>query len=305
MQMTATNDKHQIGTVIAHHGKAIAIEDSTGELFRCTSRRRMERPVCGDQVQWRPTGGGRGLIHQVLPRRNLMSRPDRSGATHALAANLDRLIIVLAPKPAFQESLIDRYLVAAEYFGIPPLLLLNKTDLPTTDELAILMGVLSHYTKLGYPLCQSSTKKEDGLEQLLQHLDHGASVLVGQSGVGKSSLIKRLLPEIQIAVDSTDKEFRQGRHVTSATTLYHLPDGGNIMDSPGTRDFALWHIPEEHIAWGYVEFKDYLGNCRFRDCRHLKEPGCVLREAVEEGQVQRRRFESYHAVMAGMADQKR
>ena len=291
----------QDGLVIANHGKAIVVEDSSGQAHRCVARRRVDRAVSGDRVRWRLTAAGSGVITRVLPRHSVLERPDDRHGTRSIAANLDQIVAVIAPHPAFQETLLDRYLVTAEYTGIRPLIVFNKTDLLSSEALAGARRRLAPFSGLGYRLRLASAKLEHGLDALVEELRDRSSILVGQSGVGKSTLVKKLLPDADIAVGHISKSTRLGRHTTTATTRYHLTCGGDIVDSPGVRDFGLWHIPAEDIAGSFVEFREYLGGCRFRDCTHRHEPECALRAAVNEGHIQLRRFESYHTIVAGMS----
>ncbi len=293
------NTHEMQGLVIADHGKAILVEDSAGKAHRCIARHRADRAVSGDRVRWQMTDAGAGIIAQVLPRRCLLERPDDRQGTRPIAANLDQIVAVVAPEPEFQETLLDRYLVTAEYSGIRPMIVLNKTDLLSHASLDAARQKLASYSRLGYAVEQSSAKTQHGLDTLAERLRDRSSILVGQSGVGKSSLIKRLLPDTDIAVGHISEATRLGRHTTSATTLYHLSCGGDIIDSPGVRDFGLWHIPAGHIAASFVEFREYLGKCRFRDCTHQQEPDCALRAAVNSGQIDARRLESYHTIIAG------
>ncbi|MCP4048133.1 MAG: ribosome small subunit-dependent GTPase A [Gammaproteobacteria bacterium] len=283
--------------MIASFGKTALVEDTQGHSCLCAIRRKITRPVSGDSVHWLSTGDRQGVIVAVGPRTNVLGRPDRRGRTRVIAANLDRLVIVVASEPAIQEILIDRYLIAAAYFDISPFILLNKTDLLSEEDNYTLEKRLSLYTQLGYPLIRSSIKPANGLDQLIEVLHHGSSMLVGQSGVGKSSLIRHLVSNAEIAVTPINRVTGFGRHTTSATTLYHLPGKGNIIDSPGVRDFGLWHIPEDRIAPGFIEFRKHLTQCRFRNCSHGDEPGCAVKAAVDSGGISPQRFANYHAIM--------
>ncbi len=244
---------------------------------------------------------GSGVITQVLPRQSLLQRPDFRQGARPIAANLDQIVAVIAPRPEFQEALLDRYLVTAEHAGIRPVIVLNKTDLLSAPALEHTRTRLAQYSSLGYTVELSSVKQKQGLAALAERLKDRSSILVGQSGVGKSSLISNMLPHANIAVGSISEGTRLGRHTTSATTLYHLSCGGDIIDSPGVRDFGLWHIPPDEIAKGFKEFREFLGHCRFRNCTHRNEPDCALRAAVDSGQVNSRRFESYHSIISGMS----
>ncbi|MDJ0872448.1 MAG: small ribosomal subunit biogenesis GTPase RsgA [Gammaproteobacteria bacterium] len=289
------------GSVIANHGKAVLVEDCDGHTHRCVIKHRSERAVSGDRVRWRMLAVGSGVVTRVLPRKSLLQRPDFRQGARPIAANLDQIVAVIAPRPEFKEVLLDRYLVTAEHAGIRPLIVLNKTDLLSAPALEHTRARLAQYSSLGYKVELSSVKQEQGLKALARRLKDRSSILVGQSGVGKSSLIRNMLPHANIAVGSVSKGTRLGRHTTSATTLYHLGCGGDIIDSPGVRDFGLWHMPPDEIANGFKEFREFLGHCRFRNCTHRNEPDCALRAAVDSGQVNSRRFESYHSIISGMS----
>jgi len=281
----------ETGRVVANHGANISVEDHSGQISRAFIRTNLELPVAGDRVVWRRSADGGGVIVALLPRDSLLSRPDRRGDPHPLAANIDLMVIVGAPTPVLDLGLIDRYLVAAEELSITPAVLVNKDDLLNPQQREELELRLQDYQRIGYPTLFASAKRDDGLDQLMEHLDGRTSVLVGQSGVGKSSIINHLLP-VQPAREG-ELTRGLGRHTTSTTTLYHLPSGGQLIDSPGVRQFSLWHLPPQSVGEGFAEIRPLLGHCRFRDCRHLKEPGCALREAVENGTVSERRFKSY------------
>ncbi len=260
--------------------------------------------MCGDRVQWQPASPGEGVVTGRLPRRSLLARPQPRGGTRPLAANLDRIVVMAALRPAPDQFLIDRYLVAAESIEIRPLIVLNKADLVDAEERADLAERFATYTRIGYELLITSAKSEEGIERLEEMLTGHASILVGQSGVGKSSLAKVLLPERDIRIGELT-ETQHGRHTTSTAILYHLPFGGDLIDSPGVRDFAVWHIDPGHVAHAFVELRGLLGQCRFSDCSHTVEPGCAVREAVERGAIDARRYESYRRILADAEDRER
>ena len=287
------------GLVVANHGANISVRAGDGEIVRVFLRSNLELPVAGDRVVWRRSADA-GVIVGLLPRKRVLSRPDRRGKPHPLAANIDLMVIVGAPQPKLDLDLIDRYLVAAETLGIPPAVVVNKDDLIPTAQRGDLERTLAIYTRIGYPTLFASAKRPQGLDDLKHHLADHTSVLVGQSGVGKSSIINHLLPDEQVTEGELTRG--QGRHTTSVTMLYQLPSGGQLIDSPGVRRFSLWHLPANAIAAGFAELRPLLGHCRFRDCRHLQEPGCALRAAVEDGQVSKQRFASYHRIVADNGD---
>lgn len=292
----------QPGLIISHYGRQVDVEALDGEragaLFRCHLRTNMDALVTGDRVVWRAGGNDGGVVVASLPRHSLLARPD----VHLLqpkpvAANVDRIVIVIAPQPEPFANLIDRYLVAAEAVAIAPLLLLNKADLPAADDAAI-ETLLARYRAIGYPVLRASTRRERGLDELRALLSNGTSVFVGQSGVGKSSLIGALIPGLDIRIGDLSGAAAKGRHTTTTARLFHLPGGGDLIDSPGIREFGLDHLDRAQIENGFIEFRESLGRCRFRDCRHAGEPGCALREALAAGRISAERFESFCAIVS-------
>lgn len=259
--------------------------------------------MCGDRVRWAQSEPRHGRITAIEPRRGLLARPDFHGRPRPLAANLDRVYVVIAPAPPYQPALIDRYLVAVEHFDLAAAIVLNKADLLDGDGERAL-AELAIYEALGYPVIAASARSDHGLDALATAMAGGTGILVGQSGVGKSSLTRRLVPGLDIAVGELSAGDTTGRHTTTATTLYHLPGGGHIIDSPGVRDFGLWHIDERDVAHGFRELRELIPQCRFRDCRHLDDPGCAVVAAVQEGRVDRRRLESYRGILEGLGRQR-
>jgi ribosome biogenesis GTPase len=280
------------GLVVANYGAELEVEDAGGIRYRCVSRQNLGPLVVGDQVVWQPGAEHSGVITAGLPRKSVLVRPDPAGVPRPVAANIDRIIVVAAARPLFSAALIDQYLVAAEHTAISPLLLFNKVDLLDEAELRAVHAQLAVYAAIGYPVLYASTAQAHGMDALIEALHGHTSAFVGQSGVGKSSLIKALLPDEEIRIGELSESVH-GRHTTSAARLYHLPTGGQVIDSPGVREFRLGHLEPGEIARGFVELRPFLGKCRFRDCRHRQEPGCRLREAVEDGEVSAARFESY------------
>ncbi|GMR07729.1 MAG: small ribosomal subunit biogenesis GTPase RsgA [Gammaproteobacteria bacterium] len=286
-----TNDKK--GTVIARFGKSADIETSEGQLLNCAIRKAMISIVCGDVITWQGHDNNDCVICDRQERKTLLERPDASGKYKPIAANIDQIIIVSAPRPGIDLDMIDRYLVAAELIHIEPLILLNKTDLYEKDELQKMQDLLNTYQIIGYDIVYSSVKQDHGLETLLNHLRGKTSILVGQSGVGKSSLAKHLLPDIKIAIGKLSDTSGQGRHTTTTTRSYHIDAASSLIDSPGIREFNLWKISPSEVASGFREFAEHHGNCRFNDCAHRREPDCAINTAVTEGKIAKRRYDSF------------
>jgi ribosome biogenesis GTPase len=291
----------QPGLVLAHFGQSSLVEDEHGELFRCATRKKLPRTVCGDRVLWTASNPREGVITEVLERETTLARPDHHDRARPLAANLNQVIVVIACKPSFEYGMLDRYLVAAELIGAVPVIVVNKSDLLDEDSRSKLETRLSLYRDIGYSLLFTSTRSTHGLKDLHQQLKSHTSVLVGQSGVGKSSLIQALLPDLDIRTGALSEATGPGRHTTTVTMLYHLPDGGDLIDSPGVRDFGLCTVPVDELARGFREFRAYLGQCRFHNCRHVSEPGCAIQDAARNGVINERRLENYRELVAAMS----
>jgi ribosome biogenesis GTPase len=288
----------QEGLIIAHYGGQVEVEAS-GETCRCHLRSNLDDLVTGDRVVW-CAGEPVGVVVARLDRSSELLRPDPAGKLKAVAANIDQIVIVIAPLPHPHASLIDRYLVAAEAVDIAPVILLNKSDLVDESNSDAIAELLAPYPSLGYQVLYASCAAEDGLSGLLDQMQGHTSVFVGQSGVGKSSLVNALLPEANLRVGALSDAHQTGTHTTTTAQWLHLPQGGALIDSPGIREFGLWHMEREQVEQGFKEFQPLLGHCKFRDCIHQQEPGCALLAALESGQVSERRLESYRQIVAGL-----
>jgi ribosome biogenesis GTPase len=292
----------QTGQIIANFGKMVVLEDEAGALHRCVPRQNLETLVAGDRVIWQSTLPGEGVVVALEPRRSLLARPEPGGGRKPVAANIDQIVVVIAPRPEPSDTLIDRYVVAAEAFGVRPLVLLNKIDLLDPAGREPFRQRLHVYESIGYRVLFASSRESHGLDALIEELQGKTSVLVGQSGVGKSSLVKALLPDLEIRIGALSAATGRGRHTTTVTTLYHLATGGELIDSPGVWDFALWHLEPGDVAAGFAEFRPFLGKCRFADCSHRVEPGCALKEAAGTGAIQPSRLASYYEIMDSLQE---
>lgn len=295
----------QTGLLIASFGPTVEVEDETGLVHRCALRQNLGLPVVGDRVVWQSLRTGGGVVAAITPRKSLLARPDTTGDLKPLAANLDQLLVIAAPLPRYDTQLIDQYLVAAEISGITPAVVLNKVDLLDAAQRNDAEADFAIYRAIGYEVLHASTFANHGLDELLHALRTKTSAFVGQSGVGKSSLVKCLLPEADIRVGALTKSTGLGRHTTSSARLYHLPDGGDVIDSPGVREFRLWELDRDALAQGFREFRPLLGQCRFRDCRHENEPGCALTDAASGGRIELSRLESYRRMAAEIEARRR
>lgn len=296
----------QKGTVISHYGKQIDVEASegehSGEVFRCHVRANVDALVTGDKVVWRSSPDGVGIIEAVLPRHSLLQRPDNYGQMKPVAANIDNILIVIAPVPGPQTILIDRYLVAAETLEINPVILLNKTDLIDDSNGPEIDQLMASYAALGYETVHASATTQHGMDELLAFLKERVTVFVGQSGVGKSSLIQTLLPEESLRIGEISEANQKGKHTTTTAKLFHLSHGGDLIDSPGIREFGLWHITEDELIWGFKEFRPHLSKCRFRNCQHENEPGCGFIAAIESGHISAERAKNYRLLKSTLND---
>lgn len=283
----------ETGLVISHYGKAAAVETPEGLLVRCTLRRNMPTLTCGDRVIWEPSTAGQGVITALQPRLSLLQRPDARGHLRPVAANIDQIAVIIAPRPEPSEELLDCYLVAIEAIEVAALVVINKVDLMTAAELAAWDERLALYSRMGYPIIHTSTQQADGLTALTRIMAGHINLLVGQSGVGKSSLIKTLLPERAIQIQALSARTGLGAHTTSVSTLYHLPGGGDLIDSPGVRSFEPPPLDAGRLAWCFREFRPFLSRCRFANCTHTAEPACAIHAAVDQGDIHPRRLRSY------------
>lgn len=284
----------QEGLLVAQYGVYVDIEALDGKIYRCNIRQNLGAIVAGDKVVWQATGNDTGILLAILPRRSSISRAIGPHKTKLLAANLDQVIVVFAPQPRPAISAIDSYLVAIEAVDLQPVILCNKADLLTEEDNREFSELLKIYSAIGYSTLFTSVNNSRGIDELETLLKDHTSIFVGQSGVGKSSLINHLLPHHELSVADFSGH---GVHTTTTSRLYHLPTGGDLIDSPGVRDFVLWDLPVEKISWGFKEFRPYLGRCHFRDCSHNAEKDCALVAACEDGKISRLRLDSYHRII--------
>ncbi len=313
-------DETQLGEtcealVIAHYGRQLDVEllDDASRVVRCFLRANLEPLVTGDHVIVRLAKSGTesrasafdsdpdfAVVIAGCERRTLLSRPDSRGLLRPVAANVDAMLITLAPRPQPFPFLIDRYLVAADMHGIAPVILCNKTDLLDDDNRADIEHLLSIYRSIGYPVFCVSSQLGEGVAAVADYLCDKTAVVVGQSGVGKSSFIHALLPDVEIATGELSVVVEKGKHTTTTARLYHLPNGGALIDSPGIREFTLQHVPAQQLLSHFVDLRAYAESCKFRDCRHEHEPGCALLAAEAAGDVFPERLASYRHILASL-----
>lgn len=287
------------GRVVAGHGRRFVVETVDGVRVSCLTGGRSVSPICGDQVRVRRAPDG-AHIEEVLPRRSFFSKSDHRGKAVPTVANLDRVFMVLAPMPMPELFLMDKYLASIEGMGIEAGIVLNKMDLVDEDDDGGLSRRLAYLSGLGYPVFRVSTFDETGLEAFATALEGRISMLVGQSGVGKSSLLNALVPEAGHRIDELSAATDEGRHTTTSTTLHPLPAGGALVDSPGVRDLELAIRDPAEIDPLFRDIHAIAQHCRFANCLHLQEPGCAVKAAVEEEKLPESRYKSYRWLVTTM-----
>lgn len=277
------------GLVIAHLGKGIAVEVGQQTIL-CQTLRKLDTVVVGDKVLVSKSSADQGRIEQILPRRSVLQRPSRGDQIRPVASNLDTIFVVFATEPECDFLLLDQYLAICENCNIDAALVLNKIDLGCSHAIE---QELQNYQNLGYRLFKVSANRNIGLEQLRRALSNQTSMFTGQSGVGKSSLTNALAPDQTVKINSISRTTRHGRHTTTTATLYHLPFGGDLIDSPGVAIFGLAGLSAAQLAWGYREFQPFIGKCRFNDCRHVNDKDCAVRKATENGTISFDRYQRF------------
>lgn len=278
------------GTIIAAYGRRHEVELDDGRLFGCVTRGKKTDLACGDRVDVTPTAEDEGVIERIHPRTSLLYRSNLH-RTKLLAANVTQMIIVLATQPSFYEALLNRCLVAAQSAGVRALIVLNKCDL-NGNPLA--MSALERYRQLGYPVLQLAAIND--IEPLRPWIEGQRSVLVGQSGMGKSTIINKLIPDINVKTQEISRVLDSGKHTTTAARLYHVNANSQLIDSPGLQEFGLRHLDAAQLEQAFIEFRPLLGKCRFNNCRHLQEPGCAVLDAAQAGRIHATRLDSYQTL---------
>ncbi len=283
--------------VAAFGRKVEVLVEADGQRIRCAAHGRRMEAVCGDRVEVSRAAEGhdasQGMVETILPRTSVLFRRD-AVREKVIAANVSLVAYVVAGEPPFSDELLSRCLIAAGAAGIGALIVLNKTDLPQAAATA--RAQLAPFTALGYPVVEVAAKHDvAGLRERLAGHD---ALLIGQSGMGKSTLVNALVPDAQARTGEISVALDAGRHTTTASRLYPLPPSGSVIDSPGLQAFGLAHVPTDRLAAAFPEFAPLIGSCRFANCRHQTEPGCAVREALRSGAVDARRMRIYDTLLA-------
>lgn len=296
MNEQPSSDEFASGQVIAAFGRQYLIRLANGIEITCLTRGKKSEVVCGDMVEITHTGAGQAVIERIAVRSSLLHRSD-AYREKLIAANVTQIIVVVAAEPPFSDELLARCLVAAFDQNIEALIILNKCDL--RDAAAAARKRLAPYGNIGYRVLELSAKQD--ISPLRPLLSGHTSVLVGQSGMGKSTLINELLPEAHAATREISIALSSGKHTTTHARMYQIDDKSNLIDCPGVQAFGLHHLSFGGIEQGFVEFAQYLGQCRFHDCHHEHEPGCALQHAVATGTIDARRMELFRQISANKA----
>jgi len=280
------------GTVVAAYGKRYQIELPDKKRISCVTRGKKTDLACGDRVNLQLTDKHEGVIDSTLPRQTLLYRSN-AFKSKMLAANVTQIIIVLATQPSFYEALLNRCLIAAEAAHIKPLIVLNKCDLDDSSQAKQKLGL---YSALGYQVLALSAKED--ISSLRPYLQGEASILVGQSGMGKSTMINALLPEEAVRTREVSMSLDSGKHTTTAAHLYHLDAHSQLIDSPGLQEFGLHHLSTDELEHAFIEFRPHLGLCRFSNCKHTQEPDCAIKQAMLDGKISQERLAIYQLLRA-------
>lgn len=285
------------GLVVSHHGRKLVVETEDLKRYSCKLRQNLGDIACGDSVVIQADKNDHGVVVAVNERKNLLEKTGFAGKAKAVAANIGQVVVVCSVEPEPNDYLIDRYLTASENLPAEGLIVINKIDLLSEDNKAVIEQIKATYKKVGYRLIETSIENNIGLSELKEALQNTTSILVGLSGVGKSSLVKMLLPDIEIRIGEISEVSKEGKHTTTVSSLYHLPDGGSLIDSPGVRDFTPCHRDKEDVVNGFIELRPYRGYCKFSNCSHTTEPGCAITEALQKGELSHQRVNSFKKML--------
>lgn len=305
-QLQLDESSTQTARVISHHGRQlyaeIEIPDNPAQQIKCKIRQNLGDIACGDYVIVQQiltadgkehSGESQYVVVAVKERINLLVKTGFAGAVKPVAANIGQLVIVTSLKPKPNPYLIDRYLIAAENLPARAIIIINKIDLLDDSNKQEIADLSELYQGIGYQVIQTSIKQNIGLQETANALSNTTSILVGLSGVGKSSIVQSILPKEEIKIGETSEATGEGKHTTTVSALYHLECNGIIIDSPGVRDFTPNNNSPDEIIHGFIDIRKYNGACKFSNCSHKNEPGCALKQAVADGKLNAQRFNNY------------
>ncbi len=308
VELSIENDRTLQGMVLRVHGLDCVVRVPSGDIYRCAVRRLLKNVatdqrhvvVAGDRVTFRPEGTAQGLIVRIEPRRGTLSRTSRK-RRHVIVANVDQIVIVTcAAEPTIKPNLIDRYLITAEQNQLDASIVINKCDLIEPAELQPLIG---NYAQLGYRVFMVSASRGWGIDRLNRHLATRQSVIVGQSGVGKSSILNAIEPGLKQRVQAVSQDNDKGKHTTTTAEVFPLSLGGSIVDTPGIRQFQLYDIAGAEIAGLFRDFRPFASHCRYPNCNHLHESDCAVKDALADHRLDVRRYDSYCQILEGLDEE--
>ena len=288
------------GRVIIRFGAELLVENpdkgsgkkSDQTPIRCTAKRKFDSIVCGDFITWHHNLHGNASVDDLLPRTNALTRPGYRGRPRTIAANIDLLVVVNSWLPETSWNLVDRYLIAAEQLKAEAVIVMNKSDLAKAQATDEDWAAMKAYQDIGYSVLEMNAMTGEAIAELSELMQNKTSIFSGRSGVGKSSIANKILPESDI-LTGIISESGEGKHTTTTATLYELENKGYLIDSPGVRDYAIGDISDAELAEGYIEFLQYQNSCRFHNCTHDHEPKCAIRKAVEENKINKDRYLRY------------
>lgn len=292
------------GRVVTRFGAELLVEnpnknagknqtkDPHQATIRCTAKRKFDSIVCGDFITWHHNEHGNASVDDLLPRTNALTRPGYRGRPRTIAANIDLLVVVNSWLPETSWNLVDRYLIAAEQLNAEAIIVMNKSDLAEQHATDDDREAMKAYQEIGYPVLEMNAKTGEGISKLSVLMEGKTSIFSGRSGVGKSSIANKILPESDI-LTGIISDSGEGKHTTTTATLYELENKGYLIDSPGVRDYALGDISDQELSDGYIEFSHYKDSCRFHNCTHDHEPKCAIRNAVDENKINKNRYLRY------------
>ena len=294
--------KINTGRVITRFGAELLVEndqDKSLPPIRCTAKRKFDTIVCGDFITWHHNQHGNASVDDLLPRTNALTRPGYRGRPRTIAANIDQLVVVNSWLPETSWDLVDRYLIAAYQLEASAIIVMNKSDLADEQATDEDWQAMQTYQDIGYKVLHTNANTGEGIAELQALMDDKTSIFSGRSGVGKSSIANKILPDLDITVNIIS-DSGEGKHTTTTATLYDLPSGGYLIDSPGVRDYALGDITPKDVSDGYIEFSEYIDQCRFNNCSHDHEPGCAVTRAVKDNHISNERYQRFIQALRGL-----